>query len=150
MEDGVQSNGAAFVTVYDRTYRGFTGALTGNAQRPLVVTRYALADFFSSRLFVAFFLLCFVPSVVFLVAIYLRYNVEAMVHMGISAGELFDIDTEFFARFFQRPAAMLSFAVVLFVGPALVSPDLREQLDAVVSFAPRHESRLHCREKCWR
>lgn len=113
------------MAVYERIYRGYFGALTGSLHRPLVITRYALADLFDSRLFLAFFLVCLLPSVVFMLALYLAYNVEALTQFQISPGDLFKVDAGFFAQFLQRPVAALSFVMILMVGPALVSPDLR-------------------------
>ena len=43
-----------------------------------VIARFALAATMRSRLFVAFLVACLVPSLVLLVAVYLRYNVAAI------------------------------------------------------------------------
>ncbi len=52
------------MAVYERTWRRYLGELTPLRWRWLVVTRYALGDAFASRLFTAFYALCFLPSVV--------------------------------------------------------------------------------------
>lgn len=113
------------MTVYQRAYRGYTGDLAGSFARPWAIARYGLADLFASKLFLAFFFACFLPSVVFMIVIYLRYNLEALAQFQISLGEGFVIDADFFASYLHPPLAVFSFLMVLLVGPALVSPDLR-------------------------
>ena len=49
------------MAVYERTWRRYSGVLTPLKGRFLVVTKYALADAFASRLFTAFFAVCFLP-----------------------------------------------------------------------------------------
>jgi len=50
------------VAVYERVWRPYAGPVTPVGRRFLVVTRYALAEAFSSRLFTAFYAACFLPS----------------------------------------------------------------------------------------
>ncbi len=72
----------ATMAVYERTWRRYLGELTPLRWRWLVVTRYALADAFASRLFTAFYALCFLPSVVGIFFIYLSHNLPSSSSSG--------------------------------------------------------------------
>jgi ABC-2 type transport system permease protein len=113
------------MAVYDRVYRGYAGALRPAESRFLVLARYALQDVFGSRLFLGFFLLCFAWPAACGVLIYLHYNFEALEVLGIPIAELLRIDARFFASYFLAPQLGFAFWLVLIVGPALISPDLR-------------------------
>lgn len=116
------------MAVYERTYRGYSGALTSHRDRFLVIPRYAAADVFASRLITAFFVLCFVPFLIASIRIYLAHNLEAIATFGISAGaiaELLAVDAGVFLRWVVIPESFLAFLLALAVGPALISPDLR-------------------------
>ena len=115
------------MSVYDRTYKGYDGPKTDRLFRFLVISRYALQDVFRSRLFVGFFVACFLPMLVNTVLIYLHYNVEALSILNLSAIELVKINTTFFYFGVVVPQSFLSLFLILLVGPALISPDLRNQ-----------------------
>ena len=76
-----------------------------------------------SRLFVAFLVACLVPSLVLLVAVYLRYNVAAIEDAGTAIGSVVDLDAWLFETALDI-AQVVTFLVVLVVGPGLVAPDL--------------------------
>ncbi len=113
------------MAVYEHAYRRYTGALTPQWSRFLVIPRHALREVFRSRFFLAFFVACFFLPVGIALFLYLRHNVsalEALQVMGIpSLPPVGDGLFLFFARFQGVLAGLLT----LFVGPALVSPDLR-------------------------
>lgn len=116
------------MAVYERTYRSYAGPLTDHRSRFLVIPRYALADVFSSRLLTAFFVLCFVPFLVTSIRIYLAHNFEAITAFDLGQGELaglLGIDAGVFLRWVVIPQSFLAFLLALAVGPALISPDLR-------------------------
>ncbi len=118
------------MAVYDHGYRCYGGALMPARSRFLVISRYGLRDVFASRLFLAFFAFCFAWPLVLLVAMYLRYNAEALALINISASDLLDlvqVNTWFFQNLFLRAQLYLAFVVVLVVGPSLVSADLRNR-----------------------
>ena len=115
------------MSVYDRTYKGYDGPTTDRLFRFLVISRYALQDVFRSRLFVGFFVACFLPMLVNTVLIYLHYNVEALSILNLSAIEIVKINTTFFYFGVVVPQSFLSLFLILLVGPALISPDLRNQ-----------------------
>jgi ABC-2 type transport system permease protein len=115
------------MAVYGRSYRRFTGALTPEWSRFLIFPRYAYESVFKSKLFVAFYALCFLVPFAGLLIIYLHHNLSALSFLQLPADDLkrfLPIDNTFFhsGTWFQGAAA---FVLVLLVGPALVSPDLR-------------------------
>jgi len=55
----------------------------------------------------------------------MRYNLEMLVQFDIRPDALLTIDAEFFAYWMQRPQMMVSFILIMVVGPGLISPDLR-------------------------
>jgi ABC-2 type transport system permease protein len=115
------------MAVYEQTYRSYAGPLTAAWSRFLIIPRYAYEVVFKSKLFVGFFALCFAVPFVGLILIYLKHNVSALQVFGASAGEIakaLPINNTFFYYGLWYQGA-LSFLLVLFVGPALVAPDLR-------------------------
>lgn len=113
------------MAIFDRSYHAYTGRLTPMWSRFLVPARYAMQDAFSSRIFLAFFLSCFLWPLACAVVIYLRYNSEALAVLQIVPADLFQINATMFRDFFMNVQAGAAFLVVLVLGPALVSPDLR-------------------------
>ena len=112
------------MAVYEHTYKQYLGKLTPEWSRFLVIPRHAFQDVFKSKLFTAFFVICFLPFLFEAILIYLHHNVSALVSMKINVRELIPIDASFFQTFvnFQAWPAYL---VMLLVGPPLVSRDLR-------------------------
>lgn len=115
------------MAVHEQTYRSYSGPLTPEWSRFLIIPRYAYEVVFKSKLFVGFFALCFAVPFVGLVLIYLKHNVSALQIFGTSAQAIADalpINNSFFYHGLWYQGA-LAFLLVLFVGPALVAPDLR-------------------------
>ncbi len=115
------------MAVYGQTYKRYGGELTPERTRFLILPRYAYESVFKSRLFVSFFVLCFVVPFAGLILIYLHHNLSALRLLQLPAEELkqfLPINASFFWRGLWMQGA-LSFVMALFVGPALVSPDLR-------------------------
>ncbi len=111
------------MAVYERTWRRYSGELTPLKGRFLVVTKYALADAFTSRLFTAFYAVCFVPSVVGLLFIYLAHNAALLQQLGMPA-ELMDFLTAKFFMVLFSWQALPAFLVAVIVSPSLISADL--------------------------
>ena len=105
--------------------RGRTGAKDPGTGRghAYVIARYATAATIRSRLFVAFLVACLVPSLVLLVAVYLRYNVTVVGEAESVIGNVLDLDAWLFGTVLDIAQAV-TFLVVLVVGPNLVAPDL--------------------------
>src|SRR5687768_12065557 len=112
------------MAVYEVTYKPYLGKLTPEWSRFLVIPRHAFRDVFKSKLFTAFFVICFVPLLVEAILIYLHHNVNALSILQVNVRELIPIDASFFRTFVGIQASM-AFIVTLLVGPPLVAKDLR-------------------------
>jgi ABC-2 type transport system permease protein len=115
------------MAVYEQTYKRFEGALTPEWSRFLVLPRYAFRDVFKARMFLVFFVLCFMAPFAGLILIYLHHNLSALKVLGMGLAEIqnaIPIDETFFFRGLGLQG-FLAFVLVLTVGPALVAPDLR-------------------------
>lgn len=112
------------MAVYEQTYKQYLGKLTPEWSRFLIIPRHAFRDVFKSKLFTAFFIVCFAPLLIEAILIYLHHNVNALAIMKVNVRELLPID-EFFFQTFVSIQASLSFFVTLLIGPPLVARDLR-------------------------
>lgn len=112
------------MAVYGHAYRPYSGPSTPEWSRFLVLPRYAFAEVFRSRIFLAFLVICFLPPLAGATLIYLRHNASALALLEIDMAQILPIDAAFF-QVFLRIQGTFAFLVTLFVGPALVSPDLR-------------------------
>ena len=128
------------MSIFERSYDNFEGVLTPTWSRFLVPARYAMRDAFSSRLFLVFFLCCFLWPLACAVIIYLRYNTEALRLFELSIADLLTIDARSFRDYYMDPQSTLAFVVALVLGPALISPDLRN--NALPLYLARPLSRL--------
>ena len=112
------------MAVYEQTYKRYAGPLTPEWSRFLIIPRHAYRGVFKSKLFTAFFAICFVPLLVEAILIYLHHNVNALGIMKLDLQELIPIDASFFQTFVNLQGGF-AFFVALLVGPPLVSRDLR-------------------------
>jgi len=112
------------MAVYEHNYRNYAGPLTPEWSRFLIIPRHAFRDVFKSKLFTAFFAICFLPLLVEAVLIYLHHNVNALSILRVNVRELIPIDASFFQTFVNVQNGF-AFFVALLVGPPLVSRDLR-------------------------
>lgn len=115
------------MAVYEQTYKSYTGPLTATWSRFFIIPRYAYEVVFRSKLFVGFFALCFAAPFAGLLLIYLKHNASALQLFGVSAGEIakqIPIGNSFYHAGLWGQGA-LAFLLILFVGPALIAPDLR-------------------------
>ena len=112
------------MAVYEQTYKRYSGPMTPEWSRFLIIPRHAYRGVFNSKLFTAFYVVCFLPLLVEAVLIYLHHNVTALAIMSLNARELLPIDGSFFQAFVNIQGGF-AFFVALLVGPPLVSRDLR-------------------------
>jgi ABC-2 type transport system permease protein len=112
------------MAVYEQTYKRYAGALTPEWSRFLIIPRHALRGTFNSKLFTAFFAVCFIPLLVEAILIYLRHNVGALAALTINVRELVPVDG-FFFEVFVNVQNSFAFLLALLIGPPLVSRDLR-------------------------
>lgn len=127
------------MAVYERGYRRYQGELTAPAARWLVIPRYALREVFASRLFLAFFVLSLVPPLIGALILYVRYNASFLATFQIQMGDMLGIDERFFYAL-QSMQGFLAYFLTLFVAPALISADLRN--NALPLYLSRPFSRL--------
>jgi ABC-2 type transport system permease protein len=113
------------MAVYDRAYRRYEGPLTPERWRFLVLPRYAYEEILKSKIFIAFLVLCCVPFIAEAVIVYLHHNLSAMRRLELPLDRLIPIDARFFREFVVGVQSAFAFFLALFVGPGLVSPDLR-------------------------
>ena len=112
------------MAVYEQTYRRYAGPLTPEWSRFLIIPRHAYRAVFNSKLFTAFFVVCFIPLLVEAILIYLHHNVSALALLQVNVRELIPIDAFFFQTFIHIQSGF-AFFVALLVGPPLVSRDQR-------------------------
>jgi ABC-2 type transport system permease protein len=112
------------MAVYEHGYKPYAGSLTPEWSRFLILPRHAYRDVFRSKIFVAFFALCFIYPLVAAILIYLHHNVNALSMLKIGdVRELIPIDASFFLTFVVVQG-MLGFFLNLLIGPPLISRDL--------------------------
>jgi ABC-2 type transport system permease protein len=112
------------MAVYEQTYKPYTGKLTPEWSRFLIIPRHAFRGVFAYKLFIAFYVLCFLPVLVEAIMIYLHHNITALAIMNLNARQLLPIDGSFF-QYFVTIQGGFAFFVALLLGPPLVSRDLR-------------------------
>jgi ABC-2 type transport system permease protein len=110
------------MAVYRRTYSAYTGSLTPEWSRWLVIFRYSRRNLFRSKFQTALFVGCFFFPVVGLGLIYLANNLSFLKQLGGPA-DILTIDNRFFF-YFMNVQGVLAFVLTAFTGPGLVSSDL--------------------------
>lgn len=110
------------MAVYRRSYRAYSGTLTPQWSRFLVLFRYFRRNLFRSKIQTGFFVLCFFYPIVCLVMIYLAHSATFLAKLGIPS-QLISIDNMFFFRY-MSVQGVLAFLMTAFAGPGLISPDL--------------------------
>lgn len=110
------------MAVYRRSYRAYSGTLTPEWSRFLVLFRYFRRNLFRSKIQTVFFVLCFFYPIVCLVIIYLAHSASFLAKLGIPS-QLISIDNMFFFRY-MSVQGVLAFLMTAFAGPGLISPDL--------------------------
>ena len=111
------------MAVYERTWRPYAGPTTPVRGRWLVVTRYALAEAFSSRIFTAFYAACFLPSLLGLFLIYLSHNLGLLEQLGLTREFMGGLTLVFFRLLFLWQA-IPGFFLMAILAPSLIAPDL--------------------------
>ncbi|MFQ5739968.1 MAG: hypothetical protein ACE5JX_13250 [Acidobacteriota bacterium] len=111
------------MAIYKRPYTLYTGKLTAEWSRLLVLPRFIYRDLFSSKIVTAFFVSCFVAPVGAALIIYLRHNVSALQLLDLPVAQIMPINGVFFLRFLAVQG-FFAFLLAALVGPGLVSMDL--------------------------
>lgn len=110
------------MAVYRRSYRAYSGPLTPQWSRFLVLFRYFRRNLFRSKVQTGFFVLCFFWPIACLVIIYLAHSATFLAKLGIPS-QLIAIDNVFFFRYLSVQG-VLAFLMTALAGPGLISPDL--------------------------
>ncbi|MDT7542211.1 MAG: type transport system permease protein [Acidobacteriota bacterium] len=112
------------MAVYEHSYRQYAGRLTPEWSRFLVIPRHAFRDVFRSKLFGAFFAICYLFPFIAACIIYLHHNTNALALLKIGdVRELAPINASFF-HYLITFQCSLAFFLNLLVGPPLISRDM--------------------------
>jgi ABC-type transport system involved in multi-copper enzyme maturation permease subunit len=123
------------MSVYKRSYKSYTGTLTPLWSRFGVLTRYGLADVWSSRVTIVLFVLCMIPTVVGLVMIYIMNSDTVRLLLGVNPPQMLAIDNRFFAHILESQC-WTSLLLIAWVGPRLMSVDLANNALPVILSRP--------------
>lgn len=110
------------MAVYRRSYKPYSGTLTAEWSRFLVLFRYSRRNLFRSKFLTVLFVLCFFWPVACLAWIYIANSASILARLGVRP-ELLSIDNKFFLLF-MTVQGVLAFVLTAFAGPGLISPDL--------------------------
>jgi ABC-2 type transport system permease protein len=111
------------MAVYERIWRRYDGDLTPLRWRAAVVTKYALGEAFSSRIFTAFYVLCLLPTLVGVFLVYLSHNTSLIQQFGLTKEFMGGLTSIFFQVLFAWQA-FPAFFVTVIVSPSLIAADL--------------------------
>ena len=112
------------MAVYKRNYQRYDGPLTETPWRFTILLRYAVKEVFDSKLFTAFFSICFGPTLGAFVIIYLTHSAAALAALGLPpVAAAIEINNNFFMTVLDIQTT-LAFFIAAFLGPNLVTPDL--------------------------
>lgn len=111
------------MAVYKRTYRGYSGPITPEWSRFLVLFQSSRRNLFRSKGQSAFFVLCFFFPLLCLLGLYANAHLSAFTMLVGRNGALFSVNAQFFLIYLGIQGT-LAFILTAFIGPGLVSPDL--------------------------
>ncbi len=111
------------MAVYKRTYRGYSGAITPEWSRFLVLYRSSRRNLFRSKIQTSLFVLCFFYPLLCVLGLYANAHLSAFTFLAGRTEPLFAVDSEFFLLYLGIQSS-LAFILTVFLGPGLVSPDL--------------------------
>src|ERR1044071_3704670 len=112
------------MAVYEQTYKPYSGKLTPEWSRFLIIPRHAFRGVFAYKLVIALYVICFLPVLIEAIMIYLHHNITALAITNLNVRQLIPIDGSFFQTFVSFQGGF-AFFVALLLGPPLVSRDLR-------------------------
>ncbi|HLH08858.1 MAG TPA: hypothetical protein VKW78_16585 [Terriglobales bacterium] len=111
------------MAVYKRAYRSYTGPITAERWRFLVLTRYSLSQLFSSRAFSWFMMVTLLPVILSAAYVYVTNSVTAQLVLRMGNQSLLSVDGTFFSKILIAQAWMALF-LTCWAGPLLVASDL--------------------------
>ena len=110
------------MSVYKRSYKGYTGGFTPTWSRFLILPRFGYGRVFQSKFLITFLVACFFYPMGCLAYVYLANNLSILSTLNVPAGRVFSVDAGLFA-FFCRFQGVLAYLLTAIVGPNLVAPD---------------------------
>ncbi|MEN8162812.1 MAG: hypothetical protein ABFS37_01675 [Acidobacteriota bacterium] len=111
------------MVVRDRGWSAWEGPVTPASRRFLVLTRFALKDVFESRVFLAFYILCLLPSAAAVLAIYFSHNTQFLEQFGGLDSWFAKAPDWIFLHLFGWQA-IPAFLVAVIVTPPLIAADV--------------------------
>lgn len=122
------------MSVLHHEYRAYAGRVTPLWARPLVLARYGLAEVWSSKVATGLAILSLLPSIVFLVIIYLADNPIARALIARDSNVL-TINEAFFLRVLETQC-WLALVLAAWIAPRLISFDLADSALPIVLSHP--------------
>jgi len=113
------------MAVYKRSYSAYTGKITPPWTRILVLSRYAFAEAWSSKITIGLFVFCLLPCLTSMIGIYLANNPIARALIGGAGRQGFAIDAAFFLKILQVQS-WLALVLASWIAPRLISFDLAD------------------------
>lgn len=111
------------MAVYKRTYKPYSGPLTGTQRRWEVITRYSLAKAFSTKMSVVAFVVALIPPLIGAILIYVANNDAVRLALNAQKTPGLGINNQFFL-WFMEIQAWVAFFLTALMGPATIAPDL--------------------------
>jgi ABC-type transport system involved in multi-copper enzyme maturation permease subunit len=115
------------MSVFKRNYRPFTGTPTGRGGRFLTIMRYSFTDLWSSRITIVLSVLCAIPSLIAMAAIYIANNnaVRMLIANATNSGgpPIVTINETYFYVIMQGQC-WLALVLTAWIGPRLIGLDL--------------------------
>jgi ABC-2 type transport system permease protein len=111
------------MAVYKRTYKAYEGALTPGWSRFLILPRASYPRVMQSKFLVIYLMACFFFPIGCAGFIYLVHNLSFLEAFNIPAGQILQINANFF-HFFCSFQSWMAVMLAAFVAPGLVAPDL--------------------------
>ena len=114
------------MSVYKHDYRAYTGRLTPLWSRVVVLARYGLEEIWSSKITIGLFTLSLLPSIVFLIIMYVSNNpVARMLITRGRADQGLPINGEFFLVVLEIQC-WFALAITAWIAPRLITFDLAD------------------------
>jgi ABC-type transport system involved in multi-copper enzyme maturation permease subunit len=114
------------LSVYKHNYQAYSGRVTPLWTRVVVLARYGLAEVWSSKITIGLFTLSFLPTIVFIILIYLANNpiARALILHGNDARDL-SINAMFFLVVLEIQS-WAALVITAWIAPRLITFDLAD------------------------
>jgi ABC-type transport system involved in multi-copper enzyme maturation permease subunit len=114
------------LSVYKHDYRAYTGRVTPLWTRVLVLARYGLAEIWSSKITIGLYTLSLLPSIVFLILIYIANNpIARMLILRGNDRDALAINAAFFVVMLEIQC-WAALVITAWVAPRLITFDLAD------------------------